>query len=332
MVSFLVVGDLHAKLSSLLEINKLKEELIKNINSYNPNHLILLGDFQDSHEKIHLQVWNCIIDFFVQISEIIPIYYLIGNHDALNNQIFLTDEHFFKAFKFFKTKYPIKIIDRPVIEKFGSDSVIFCPYTSTGRLQEALSDFHVNDASLVFGHQEIKGAVYNSIISQNGDSWDSNFPLFINGHIHTKQWIGNNVFYPGTPYQTNFGENDDKFIHIVELENKKINIKEIGLSIFKKITINSDISINLQDLDDNVNYRIIINDTLENIAKFKIINKNNMMRKNIKFIYKPVDKVNTLRNTDKDDYISILKKYIEKEPDSIKDVFTEMSLNVFTFK
>src|SRR5258708_1006770 len=108
----------------------------------------------------------------------------MGNHDLINQSQFLTDNHFFKAFKKW---LEVVIVDTPISAKIGDIMVVMCTYVVPGRVIEALNpllecenpiDWQLADC--ILGHQEIRvrnngrvsGVVYNGKESNKGDVWE----------------------------------------------------------------------------------------------------------------------------------------------------------------
>lgn len=67
-------------------------------------------------------------------------------------------------------------------------------------------------SSIIFAHQEFKGAKMGAIVSEIGDTWPIDGPLVISGHIHDHHRVQENVWYTGTPIQHAFGDTADKTI------------------------------------------------------------------------------------------------------------------------
>jgi acylphosphatase len=82
-----------------------------------------------------------------------------------------------------------------------------------------------------------------SIISIDGDRWDSKNPNVISGHIHKNQTI-NNIYYPGSSMQVSFGETDRNIISSVEFNDDErcyiLNEIEIDLPRKKIVYIDVD--------------------------------------------------------------------------------------------
>lgn len=209
----LFIGDVHIKHKNVSEI----EILIKVLSDLRPgsvDFVVVAGDVLDAHEKIETQLLNRAYDFIRILRRIAHVFVLVGNHDYINNQQFLTDNHWMNGMKEWKD---VTIVDKPVVHL---DEYVLVPYVYPGRFVEALltletsfsSSSSVNkrlksfkDAKCIFAHQEIKGCKMGALVSTIGDEWDPAYPMLISGHIHERQFPQDNVYYPGSVLNHAFG-------------------------------------------------------------------------------------------------------------------------------
>lgn len=219
-MTFLLIGDPHFRIDNAYECNQFIEEIYKLVNKNKYSKIIILGDILDTHEKINLRPFHRAVEFIINLSLISKTYLLIGNHDRINNDIYLTDEHPFLSLKKVKN---IVVVDKVIKEK----NILYVPYVPTGRFNEALKtvQYQENEIDLIFCHQEFK----NSIFQDQGDEIPKNVKIY-SGHIHNSVRL-NNLFYIGTPFQHSYYDNEDKFI--LELNKKNIE-KKVYLEIIKK--------------------------------------------------------------------------------------------------
>ena len=94
-------------------------------------------------------------------------------------------------------------------------------------------------SSIIFAHQEFRGAKMGAIISEVGDRWPLNGPLVISGHIHDHQKVQENVWYTGTPIQHGFGDTSGKTISLMSWSNSEQGWEEerIDLGLIKRKTV-----------------------------------------------------------------------------------------------
>ena len=249
---FFVIGDPHFQEKAYLECESLIEKTIEAIKKTKPLYTIILGDSLDTHEKVKQPQFEQVCRFIDEISQLNKVFVLMGNHDLINQNQYLTTNHFFNPLKKWKN---VEIIDYPKLIKFKDEKnvdrqIVLCPYVPTGRVIDALDelskesiDWTISD--IIFGHFEMKGSIYRGgVESEQGDDWDQNFPPLISGHIHNESIIGNNVFYVGSSRQILSSDHPDKYFwHILFHQTKKykdyqyfhlLKIK-VGLKTIKEV-------------------------------------------------------------------------------------------------
>lgn len=347
-LSILCIGDVHAKSHNFQDIDLLHDKLEGILKETKPDKIVLLGDLANDFEKMHIVAWRSVCKIMLMLRKYAHVYYVVGNHDYLNNSCFLTDEHFFNIFKELgptDDMHKIHIIDKPTLINFplygDTDKhntytvhdipLVFCPYVFPGRFKEALDTIDGwRGAHAIFCHQEIRGAKMGAIESTVGDEWESGLPPLYIGHVHDRQTIGDNVTFIGTPYHTAFGESGDKSVSLLNFTPGSITEKIISTGMPRRIT-KTIVANEFSDLeiDPNTRSRVVVTGTTEEITKIKNSKKYKELSEIAKIILKPSDKVVVVeRGTTDYNYLSILQKSIESESDRVKKVFEEVSRNV----
>lgn len=214
-----IIGDPHFKSKNALETDEMCVKIYELVIQEKPDFIVVLGDVLDTHETIHVGPLCRATEFLHKLSKMSNhLIVLVGNHDRPNNSIFLTTDSPFNACKSWENTY---IVDKVFTKTIKDKNFLFVPYVPTGRLAEALETEHINSDninqySIVFAHQEFKGCSMGTITSNEGDIWDSSWPLCISGHIHDFQELQPNLVYPGTPIQHSYGDSANKAIMILE--------------------------------------------------------------------------------------------------------------------
>ena len=241
---FLVIGDPHFQINNIKQTDILHEDILKIIGSKKPDFLVILGDLLHKHEKIDAYTFIRLQRFLMDIHKTgIEIFILVGNHDRPHNKVYMTDEHPFNSFKLWSNTH---VIDKCQIFKRKDIKFICIPYVPNGMCLQALSDCNIleeeiKSSNLVFCHSEFSGCKINKISGTKCDTWPSNYPFNIAGHIHDYEKIGDNLLYVGTPFQQTFSERNDKGVHLISFdEEKNIVIDKIILSIPSKIYLTID--------------------------------------------------------------------------------------------
>lgn len=238
----LAVGDVHIQTKNISDVIRMQEKLVDIIKDRKPDLIVLLGDILHEHEKIHSDALNTALKFIRQLSSMgVPLILIIGNHDLLNNQQFLTDRHGFNAVKKWDN---VTVVDKCIHKTIKKHKLVFLPYVPPGRFIEALETNKNNweDATAIFGHQEFYGCKMGSIVSVDGDKWDEAYPLVITGHIHDRQIPQPNIIYTGTPIQHSFGDTVKKTVGIFTFgKTGKYKYDKVDLGLPKKRTFNFDL-------------------------------------------------------------------------------------------
>lgn len=337
----IAIGDPHAKVSNTKEIAMLGDRIIETaekLREKNPEaqiEIVVLGDLANDFEKIHIIAMRSIVQFLKKLTSFqVPVYYIVGNHDCINNQVFLEDYH---AFVGLKDMPYLRIVDTPV----SSSGFIFCPYVPPGRFLEALDVFMTPETeedrqlsipslakhSAIFCHQEFKGAKMGAIESVHGDEWPDNFPLVVSGHIHDRQWLQKNILYVGEPMDSAYGSSQARTISILLFEDGNfIGEKAHDLGLPRKITVDLTVEeANAYQVPENSSVRVNLKGTTEEIAAFKKTKKYTELAKVAKVVPKHTDKVVVKANKERVGYLDLLKKACEAETDAVKRAFVKLT-------
>ena len=248
---FLVIGDPHFKTSNVPESEDFIAKCIDLVNTECPDFIIILGDVLHEHERLHTIPLNIAYDFIKAMSSLTKTYVIVGNHDMINNQQFLNQNHWMNSMK----EWPnTTIVDIPTTLHHNGKTYMFCPYVPNGRLREALSSYKTSStnelvipdrtdtpsdpdptdpdptdpdptdpiwksSTIIFAHQEFLNCKMGAIISQDGDSWDKSLPPVISGHIHHNQTLLDGyIYYPGSAMQNAFGD-PNNILAIVDVQS-----------------------------------------------------------------------------------------------------------------
>ena len=162
-----------------------------------------------------------------------------------NNQQFLSTEHWMNSMKEWGG---VNIVDTVYHRDIKGYHLVFCPYVYPGRFQEALNSDprEWKSADCIFAHQEFYGCKMGAIVSVEGDQWDCKFPKVVSGHIHSKQNIGENVYYCGSSMQHAFGESEKNVIPVLRFGENGYELEEIDLALPRKRIVYTDV----QNIDD----------------------------------------------------------------------------------
>ena len=272
----LFIGDIHFKHNNMNETVILRKKLLE-INNY--DFAVIAGDVLDAHEKVDTQLMNRAYELIETLRQKSQVYICVGNHDMINNQQFLSENHWMNGLKEWRN---VTVVDKPLI----AEGFMFVPYVYPGRLREMLDTVHGwEDVACIFAHQEIKGCKMGAIESVAGDLWDEGYPLIISGHIHERQQPQCNVLYPGSVIENGcslftFGE------------SQKMTEERIPLGIVAKKTVHVKVGQGIKVKDILEGAKVVISGTIDEITSHKKSKQNNVLvERGVRVVYKLSGKV-----------------------------------------
>lgn len=226
MVRILVIGDPHLRSDQMIMSKKLVSALVQKASEILPDAIVVLGDTLHTHDLVRVPALTLANTLFLKLSKIAKLIILIGNHDIMNNQVYLPDmeipEHPFVALKEWEN---VIVCDKATVFEVGGIKFCGVPYVPPGMYENAIKDVDIFSVASFFSHQEFRGvkAQLNGEGSTKGDVWSEDKPLNICGHFHEAQILNINLVYLGTPQQQNNAESEDKAVglFIFKMEETK---------------------------------------------------------------------------------------------------------------
>jgi len=193
-----VISDIHFNLQNL---ELATEALCSSIETAQKLHvpLVIAGDLHDTKALLRGEILNRFHEIFSKDLGI-TIYFIVGNHDLLNEK---QHEH---SLNFLK-QYGIHIITVPSMDH-SYLFYMFPYYTSSAKLLEDLS--YIPKNSICIMHQGFLGAQMGEYIQDKSslDPTNVNHLTVISGHYHKHQTLGT-VTYIGSPYTITYAEAND---------------------------------------------------------------------------------------------------------------------------
>ena len=332
-LKILCIGDQHFKTSNIVLVDMFIQKLKSHLDKYTPDIIISMGDLLDTHERLHTIPLNKAGEYFKLLSSYCSTYVLVGNHDSINNSVFLTTNHWMNCFKEYNN---LNIIDNVSIVNINDIKITMCPYVPDGKFIQALNTKkgEWEDSKCIFAHQLFDGAKMGAIVAENVEKWDDNLPLIISGHIHDKQQVQQNLYYTGSSMQHAFGESADKTILEMTLSNDNPPIySEIDLNLPKKKIIYMEMNelekFDVSTLKTNTEYKLTIDGSYEEFEAFRKTSKyKNITKKGIKIVFKHkrlfiAEKKEQVKEKtrvkDSKSFKKILEELIKKENNSLLD-------------
>lgn len=289
-MKIIAIGDPHFRTDNIPEVDMFMDKLKLLCNSEKPNFIVVLGDLLHTHERLHTIPLNKAYDLVSSLRDIAPTLVLVGNHDMISNQQFLTQNHWMGAMKEWRN---VEIVDTIIKKEIDGYKFVFCPYVSPGRFEEALNVAgEWKDADCIFAHQEFAGCKMGAIVSVDGDKWPENYPEVVSGHIHSRQTIQKNIYYTGSAMQHAFGESDRNIIAVLtwETPGERYTVRELDLELPRKKIIYTDIQAIEEyvpvETEDKV--KITVSGVYEEFKAFKKTKKyRDIVKSGTKVVFKP---------------------------------------------
>jgi len=323
----LVIGDTHFKVSDIKDCRLMSDRIIEQANLLKPDIVVFLGDLHDDHERIHSSVLTSISEMLLDSLKDREVYAIVGNHDLINNSVFLEPKHPYVSLK----TTDVNIIDYPCIITREGFTFSMVPYVAPGRFKEALGHIPGWEMSdMIFAHQEFRDAKMGAISSLIGDIYEPNLPPVVSGHIHERDQLTSNILYIGVPRDTAYGSNSKKTISLFTFLNengRKVYTEDlIDLGLPRKLTFNMTVEDAKKfEAKENVLARINIIDTLENISAFKKSKEYKDLEKKAKIVPKPTDTYIINSELKRRSYLDILKEECEKDSPEVLSAFIEVT-------
>jgi DNA repair exonuclease SbcCD nuclease subunit len=202
----LIIGDPHIKQQKIEDGRLFIEKLLVLAKAH--KRVIILGDLFDSFALIRSEVLALWAHFLRECP--VPVVMLVGNHDYAGQD---GGTHALEALK--DEHNHVYVADERLLIR---QDIHCLPFMRDIKQFEAACKA-TPPGSILFCHQSFSGCKFGSgYYDPHGADPNcvSHLKGVISGHVHTSQQIFN-VWYPGSPFQQNFGEaGDEKFIYSIE--------------------------------------------------------------------------------------------------------------------
>jgi DNA repair exonuclease SbcCD nuclease subunit len=341
-MKIIAIGDPHFRTDNIPEVDMFMDRVESLCREEEPTFIVILGDLLHTHERLHTIPLNKTYELVSRLRDIAPTMVLVGNHDMISNQQFLTRNHWMGAMKEWRR---VEIVDTILRKEVDGYRFVFCPYVSPGRFEEALNsddgDFW-KGANCIFAHQEFAGCKMGAIVSVEGDKWSTDYPDVVSGHIHSRQKIQDNIYYTGSAMQHAFGDSDKNIIAILSWESpeERYILREVDLELPRKKIIYTDIQAieeyTPKETEDKV--KITITGVYEEFKAFKKTKKyRDIVKSGTKVVFKPkklekkddgdTEKKDEFEVIDETDFTRILTSLVMKEKNPFLYQIHELVVN-----
>jgi DNA repair exonuclease SbcCD nuclease subunit len=208
--------------------------------------LFILGDWFDNRQLLDIYVMNISIDIIIDLADILPVYFLTGNHDVYKK--YDTDVNSIVAFRYIPNVF---IYEKPAIITNGTSKILILPWIDDKNIEE--NYVRANKCDYVFTHVNLAGFKFD-----NGKdiraAFAADFTQFNNikrlfsGHIHKRQEMGNFI-YLGSPYHTKRSDiGNIKGLYLFDPDKNEFSFTINDFSpIFQRIMLEGILELSLND-------------------------------------------------------------------------------------
>ena len=234
--------------------NFLIPELKKNVKE--GDILIHLGDLFDNRTSIPINVLNKVEKILKDISEVIPMYIMVGNHDLFNkggNEV-----NSVRIYSYLNDR--ISVFEKTTKITINNKDLILMPWVE--KRLDMIKEIQSNSGDYLFCHSDLNGCRMhlNSVAHRNPDKIDvgefSRFKRVFSGHVHIRQ-TNSNFEFIGSLYQMDRNDlGDQKGITVLDLNTDEIDfIPNTYSPVFRKFRVVSEEDIDkLESLKDSKDY------------------------------------------------------------------------------
>lgn len=240
--------------------------------------LVHCGDLYDNRTSIPIIASYKAEKILVEISKILPVHLIVGNHDLWNKGS--NDINSVRLFNFVEN---INVYtETTTIEVFGNKLVLM-PWIE--KRLDMIKQIQSNSGDYLFCHSDLNGCRMhlNSVAHRNADKIDvdefNRFKHVFSGHIHIRQ-TNKNFTFIGSPYQMDRNDmGDQKGITILDLISGDINFEPNNYSpVFKKVQVVNEDDIELIDSLKNTK------DYIDLVISNNLLVSNRKMRRKLETI------------------------------------------------
>lgn len=275
-----------------------------------------MGDWFDNRQLLDIYVMNSSIDIVVELSKILPVYFLTGNHDIYKKHD--TDVNSIAAFKYIPN---VTIYEKPIIITNNDSRILVIPWVGNREYEE--NYVNANNFEYIFTHSDISGFKYDNGREINTNGIDffkiKGIKRIFSGHIHKRQ-EKDHIIYIGSPYHTKRSDiGNDKMLYMFNPKINNVSLTPNNFSpIFQRILLETILELSLDEVQ-----RLLHNNYTDIIVPDKFIHLFNLT----KFIdilkscnYKKIEAICEKRRFDEE--LSDLKGI------DIKDILTLLEISI----
>jgi DNA repair exonuclease SbcCD nuclease subunit len=240
-------------------------------NKQDDDVLCICGDVFDSRQYLDITVLNHVIDIIIDLSEILPVHIMVGNHDIAKKTD--TDINSLVAFRFIPNVY---VYEKPVVITDNNSTILLLPWVGDNDAEENYAK--ANKVDYIFAHTDMINFNYdNGKEIKKGTDFTKikGIKRVFSGHIHKRQEMNNKFIYIGSPYHTKRSDigNHKGLYYFDPLKNELQFTKNEYSPVFQRIKLEDILEYKLKD-----SYKIFNNNYTDIIVPDKYIHIFNLSK------------------------------------------------------
>ena len=200
--------------------------------------LIHLGDLFDNRTSIPINISNKVEKILKDISDIIPIHIMVGNHDLFNKGS--NEVNSVRLFSYMNKN--ITVYENTTTIEINNQKLVLMPWVE--KRLDMIKELGSNPGDYLFCHSDLNGCKMhlNSVAHRNADKIDvenfSGYKDVFSGHIHLVQQ-NKNFRFIGSLYQMDRNDTgDQKGITILDLNTGEVGFHKNDYSpVFRKFRV-----------------------------------------------------------------------------------------------
>lgn len=178
--------------------------------------LICLGDFFDSSSLSSEEI-ACLSELNF---EGLDAHFIVGNHEMGSSSLEFSSAHSFLI------NQSCTVYTKPSIIGMGNTLLYILPYQLESCRLNSVMDYFPNinapemKYKVLLTHNDISGVQMGKFISKEGfkkEDLSCNFNLVLNGHLHNRNWVSENILNVGNITGQNFTEDAFNYGHYCEI-------------------------------------------------------------------------------------------------------------------
>jgi DNA repair exonuclease SbcCD nuclease subunit len=211
--------------------------------------LFVLGDVFESRQSINILVLNKALEIFRDLSRIMPIVMIVGNHDIYRKQ-----SNDVNSAIIFNTIDNIEVHTSPIIKNVRNASIFLMPWVEDK--ENEINVIKDHPADYMFCHTDFLTMKYNRKVDIElglDSEHVSKYNKVYSGHIHFSQHL-KNIRMIGCPFQLTRGDiSNQKYVYNINFETgEETRFANNYSPIFLKFKIDDILNITIEDMKRHV--------------------------------------------------------------------------------